>query len=139
MTGKAGDMDRLSKIDEAIDDSIIESSEKDLREEFADQGDSFETAVARVASIFERAKANAAKVRLEEAQREMKEFYERGNVRTLDLAKARRRLDGMMAGAADTMIAARKGSKLSERDQDGVVDDLAQLEALENEEREGKE
>jgi hypothetical protein len=139
MTRKAGDRDRLSKIDEAIDDSIIDSSEKDLREEFADQGDSFEKAVARVASIFERAKASAAKVRLEEAQREMKEFYERSNVRTLDLAKARRRLDGMMAGAADTMIAARKGSKLSERDQDGVVDDLAQLEALENEEREGKE
>jgi len=36
------------------------------------------------------------------------------------------------------MIAARKGSKLSERDQDGVVDDLAQLEALENEERKEK-
>jgi hypothetical protein len=31
------------------------------------------------------------------------------------------------------MMAARKGGKLSERDEDGIVDDLAQLEALENE------
>jgi hypothetical protein len=34
----------------------------------------------------------------------------------------------------------RKGGKLSERDEDGIVDDLAQLEALENEaSEEGKE
>jgi hypothetical protein len=73
-------------------------------------------------------------MRLELAKREMKEFYNQSNVRTLDLAKARRRLDGMVAGeAADTMMAARKGGKLSERDEDGIVDDLAQLEALENE------
>jgi hypothetical protein len=31
------------------------------------------------------------------------------------------------------MMAARKGGKLSERDEDGVVDDLAQLEVIENE------
>jgi hypothetical protein len=85
-------------------------------------------------STIERAKASAAKMRLELAKREMKEFYNQSNVRTLDLAKARRRLDGMVAGeAADTMMAARKGGKLSERDEDGIVDDLAQLEALENE------
>jgi hypothetical protein len=73
-------------------------------------------------------------MRLELAKREMKEFHNQSNVRTLDLAKARRRLDGMVAGeAADTMMAARKGGKLSERDEDGIVDDLAQLEALENE------
>jgi hypothetical protein len=136
MTGKAGDMDRLSKIDEAIDESVIESSEKDLREDFAEQGDDFDKAVARVASVIERAKASAAKIRLDEAQREMKAFHERSNVRTLDLSKARRRLDDIAAGAGDTMMAARKGGKLSERDQEGVVDDLAQLEALEAEARE---
>jgi hypothetical protein len=73
-------------------------------------------------------------MRFELAKREMKAFEDRSNVRTLDLTKARRRLDGMVAGdATDTMMAARKGGKLSERDEDGVVDDLAQLEALENE------
>jgi hypothetical protein len=134
MTKKPSDMDRLLKISEAIDDSIIEASEEELREDFAEHGHDFDKAVARVGSTIERAKASAAKMRLELAKREMKEFHNQSNVRTLDLAKARRRLDGMVAGeAADTMMAARKGGKLSERDEDGIVDDLAQLEALENE------
>jgi hypothetical protein len=130
-------MDRLSKIDEALDESIIEASEKDLRADFVEQGHDFEKAVARVGSTIERAKASAAKVRFERAQHEMKAFHDRSNVRKLDLTKARRRFDGMTTGdAGDTMMAARKGGKLSERDEDGVVDDLAQLEALENEARE---
>jgi hypothetical protein len=134
MTRKPGDMDRLSKIDEAIDESIIEASEKEIREDFAEQGHDFDKAVARVGSTIEKAKASAAKMRFELAKREMKEFHDRSNVSTLDLTKARRRLDGMVAGdASDTMMAARKGGKLSERDEDGIVDDLAQLEALENE------
>ena len=137
MTKRPSDMDRLSKIGEAIDESILEASEKDLREDFVQQGDDFDNAVARVGSTIERAKASAAKMRLEWAKREMKAFREESNVRTLDLAKARRRLDGMRTGDLnDTMMAARKGGKLSERDEDGVVDDLAQLEALENEARE---
>jgi hypothetical protein len=134
MTRKPGDMYRLSKIDEAIDESIIEASEREIREDFAEQGHDFDKAVVRVGSTIEKAKASAAKMRFELAKREMKEFRDRSNVSTLDLTKARRRLDGMVAGdASDTMMAARKGGKLSERDEDGILDDLAQLEALENE------
>jgi hypothetical protein len=130
-------MDRLLKIGEAIDESIIEASEKELREDFAEQGHDFDKAVARVGSTIEKAKASAAKMRFELAKREMKEFHDRSNIRTLDLTKARRRRDDMVAGDAEgTMIAARKGGKLSDRDEDGIVDDLAQLEALENEARE---
>jgi hypothetical protein len=141
MTRKPSDMDRLLKIGEAIDESIIEASEKELREDFAEQGHDFDKAVARVGSTIERAKASAAKMRFELANREMKKFHDRSNVRTLDLTKARRRRDDMVAGdAGGTMMAARKGGKLSERDEDGIVDDLAQLEALENEaDEEGKE
>ena len=138
MTKRPSDMDRLSKIDEAIDESILEASEKDLREDFADQGDGFDKAVARVGSTIERAKASAAKMRFERAKREVKAFREGSNVGSYDLAKARRRLDGMRTGDPTdiSMMAARKGGKLSERDEHGVVDDLAQLEALENEARE---
>jgi hypothetical protein len=137
MTKKPSDMDRLSKIDEAIDESIIEASEKELREDFAEQGHDFDKAVARVGSAIERAKVSAAKMRYERAKREMQAFHNESNVRSLDLAKARRRLDGMRTGdAGDIMMAARKGGKLSERDEDGVVDDLAQLEVIENEARE---
>jgi hypothetical protein len=134
MTKKPGNADRLSKIDQAIDESIIHASEKDLREDFAEQGHDFDKAVARVGSTIERAKVTAAKIKFERAKREMKAFRNQSNVRSLDLAKARSRFDGMKTGdATDTMMAARKGGKLSESDEDGVVDDIAQLEALENE------
>ena len=57
-------MDRLLKIGEAIDESIIEASEKELREDFAEQGHDFDKAVARVGSTIERAKASAAKMQI---------------------------------------------------------------------------
>ena len=132
MTKKPSDRDRLSKIGEAIDESIVEASEKDLREDLAEQGRDFDKAVARVGSVIERAKVSAAKVKYERAKQEVKAFRDQSNVHSLDLAKARSRFDGIRAGdVSDTMMAARKGGKLSDRDEDGVVDDLAQLEALE--------
>jgi hypothetical protein len=137
MTNQRSDSDRLSKIDKAIDESILEASEADLREDFVEMGDDFDMAVARVGLSIEEAKANAAKMKFELARREMNEFHERSNVTVLDTEKARRRRDEIRTGVAgDTMMAARKGGKLSERDEDGVIDDLAQLEALENEARE---
>jgi len=132
--------DHLSKISEAIDESILEASEADLREDFAERGDDFEKAVTRVGAVIERAKASAAKTRFEQAKREMKTFREGGSARPHDLAKARRRFDSMRAGnTADlegAMMAARKGGKLSDRDEEGLLDDLAQLDALESEGRE---
>ncbi|SHI13659.1 hypothetical protein [Bradyrhizobium erythrophlei] len=134
MSKKPSNADRLSKIDQAIDESIIHASEKDLREDFAEQGHDFDKAVALVGSTIERAKVTAAKIKFERAKREMKAFRDQRNVRSLDLARARSRFDSMKTGnATDTMMAARKGGNLSESDEDGVVDDIAQLEALENE------
>jgi hypothetical protein len=131
------DLERLSKIGRAIDESILDASEADLREDFKEAGDDFDQAVARARKAVEQAKARAAKLRFERAQAEVKAFRERGNVRTLDLDKAQRRLEGMRSGqAADAMMAARKGGKLSDRDEQGLLDDLAQLQALENEEKE---
>ena len=137
MSKEPTDLERLSKIGAALDDSILDASEADLREDFKEAGDDFDKAVARAGSAVERAKVHAARLRFERAQAEVKAFREQGNVRTLDLAKARRRLEGMRSGQAeDAMMAARKGGKLSERDEQGLSDDLAQLHALENEEKE---
>jgi hypothetical protein len=137
MSKEPTDLERLSKIGAALDDSILDASEADLREDFKEAGDDFDKAVARAGSAVERAKVHAARLRFERAQAEVKAFREQGNVRTLDLAKARRRLEGMRSGQAeDAMMAARKGGKLSERDEQGLLDDLAQLHALENEEKE---
>lgn len=140
MSKVPSDSERLSKISKAIDDSILEASEKDLREEFAEGGDDFGKAVARVDSAIERAKTRVARMKFERAKSEAKAYSEESNVTPLDLEKARRRLDAMRAGdLAETMMAARKGGKLSDRDEAGIVDDLARLQALEDEADEGKE
>lgn len=131
------DLERLSKIDKAIDDSILDASEADLREDFKEAGDDFDQAVARAGRALEQAKARAARMRFKRAQDESKAYREQQNVKSFDLAKARRRFDGMRSGeVADSMMAARKGGKLSVSDEENLLKDLAQLEALENEDKE---
>ncbi|MGO9685860.1 MAG: hypothetical protein ACLPTZ_25370 [Beijerinckiaceae bacterium] len=129
--------DHLSKISEAIDESILDASEADLREEFAELGDDFEKVVMRVGAVIDRAKASAAKLRFEQAKLELRTFREKGSTHQVDLANARRQLDRLRAGNSDdldgVMMAARKGGKLSNRDEAGILDDLTQLDALENE------
>lgn len=131
------DLERLSRINKAIDDSILDASEADLREEFKEAGDDFDKAVARANAAMEQAKARVARMRFKHAQDASKAYREQENVKSFDLARARRRLDGMRSGSVENaMMAARKGGKLSERDEENLLKDLAQLEALENE---GKE
>jgi hypothetical protein len=131
------DLEKLSKLDQAIDDSILEASEADLREDFKEAGDDFDKAVARAGQALEQAKARAARMRFKRAQDESKTYREQENVRSFDLAKARRRLDGIRSGEVENaMMAARKGGKLSQRDEENLLKDLAQLEALENDDKE---
>jgi len=93
--------------------------------------------VARAGRALEQAKARAARMRFKRAQDESKAYREQENVKSFDLAKARRRLDGMRSGEAEkAMMAARKGGKLSQRDEENLLKDLAQLEALENDHKE---
>ncbi|MGY3038313.1 hypothetical protein ACVIIV_007483 [Bradyrhizobium sp. USDA 4354] len=131
------DLEKLSKLDRAIDDSILEASEADLREDFKEAGDDFDKAVARAGRALEQAKVRAARLRFKRAQDASKAYREQENVKTFDLTKSRRRLDGMRSGEIPhSMMAARKGGKLSERDEENLLKDLAQLEALENEDKE---
>jgi hypothetical protein len=131
------DLEKLSKLDQAIDDSILEASEADLREDFKEAGDDFDKAVARAARALEQAKARAARMHFKRAQDDSKAYREQENVKSFDLAKARRRLDGMRSGeVVNAMMAARKGGKLSQRDEENLLKDLAQLEALENDDKE---
>jgi hypothetical protein len=131
------DLEKLSKLDRAIDDSIVEASEADLREDFKEAGDDFDKAVARAGRALEQAKARAARMRFKRAQDESKAYREQEDVKSFDLAKARRRLDGIRSGEVENaMVAARKGGKLSQRDEENLLKDLAELEALENDDKE---
>jgi hypothetical protein len=131
------DLEKLSKLDRAIDNSILEASEADLREDFKEAGDDFDKAVARAGRALEQAKTRAARMRFKRAQDESKAYREQEDVKSFDLAKARRRLDGIRSGEVENaMMAARKGGKLSQRDEENLLKDLAQLEALENDDKE---
>jgi ElaB/YqjD/DUF883 family membrane-anchored ribosome-binding protein len=131
------DLEKLSKLDQAIDDSILEASEAVLREDFKEAGDDFDKAVARAGRALEQAKARAARMRFKRAQDESMANREQENVKSFDLARARRRLDGIRSGEVENaMMAARKGGKLSQRDEENLLKDLAQLEALENDDKE---
>jgi hypothetical protein len=88
MSKVPSDSERLSQLSKAIDDSILDASEKDLREEFAKGGDDFDKAVARIDSAIERAKARAGKMRFERAKSEAKAYREESNVAPLDLEQA---------------------------------------------------
>ena len=143
MTKKTTSRDELRRIDDAIEESILNASSADLREELAAQGDDAAKVISDIGAIVERAKANAAKMRFDQAKRELTSFKEKNNVTTFDREAARVRLGTMKSvgpgNAPEMMIAARKGKGLSKSDEDGVLDDLAQLQALEAEKPEAGE
>ena len=143
MTKKTTSRDELRRIDDAIEESILNASSADLRDELAAQGDDAAKVISDIGAIVERAKANAAKMRFDQAKRELTSFKEKSNVTTFDREAARVRLGTMKSAgpgnAPEMMMAARKGKGLSKSDEDGVLDDLAQLQSLEAEEPEAGE
>jgi hypothetical protein len=82
-------------------------------------------------------------MRFDQAKRELTSFKEKNNVTTFDRDAVRVRLGTMKSAdpgnGPEMMMAARKGKRLSKSDEDGVLDDLAQLQALEAEEPEAGE
>jgi hypothetical protein len=140
MTKKTTSREELRRIDEEIEESILNASSADLREELAAQGDDAAVVISDVGAIVERAKANAAKMRLDQAKKELASFKDKNSGTTFDRGAARVCLETMKSegpgNASEMMMAARKGKGLSKSDEDGVLDDLAQLEALETEEPE---
>lgn len=143
MNGKISGTEQLRRINEALDEDILNMSPAQLREELASDGMDEATVIAEMDSILVEAKKTCAKLRLEEAKAAVAARNSQvTKITSIDRARVKGKLDAMRSGAgenvAGTMMAARKGKKLSERDEEGTLDDIAQLEALENEGDEGK-
>jgi hypothetical protein len=132
MTTRRTFQDELRKLDEAIDESILAASSDELREELAAQGMDPDAMVSEMDAVTARARNAAAKRGLERAKQARP-----ANVSSEDKDAVRRKLGEMRTGdganASDMMMAARKGKGLSESDGQGILDDLAQLAALEAE------
>lgn len=136
MSNKPNAVTELRRIDDAIEESILNASGDELRDELADEGLDPEKVVAEMDAIAREAKLAGAKIRLEEAQSAVESFKSRRtDSRAIDKAKFRAKLQQMRSGTKGDgeglMMAARKGRNVSQSDEDGLLDDLAQLEALE--------
>jgi hypothetical protein len=138
MSGKISASEQLRRINDALDEDILNMSPAQLREELAAEGMDEATVIAEMDAILVEAKKNCAKLRLEEAKAAVAARNSQAtNISSIDRARVKGKLNAMRSGAGENvagmMMAARKGKKLSEKDEEGTLDDLAQLEALENE------
>ena len=136
MTRRITATEELRRIGEAFDDSILAASPEELREELAAQGLDVEKVVAEMDAINASAKLAGAKMRLERARDAVKTIKSQPTVvSSAERESVRAKLHDMRAGkggnASGLMMAARKGDGLSKSDEEGAVDDMAQLEALE--------
>jgi hypothetical protein len=136
LTKKITATEELRRIGEAFDDNILAALPEELREEFAAQGLDVVKVVAEMDAIHASAKLAGAKMRLERARDAVKTAKTQPTVvSSAERESVRAKLHDMRAGkggnASDLMMAARKGDGLSESDEEGAVDDMAQLEALE--------
>jgi hypothetical protein len=132
--------EELANIEDALVDSILNATAAELREEIKAAGGDPDRSITDVDSAITRARAACARETLERAREELAAWQSKNEKATsLDRNAARARFEKMRAGdpelASKMMMAARKGGQggPSEKDMEGVLDDLAELERLERE------
>jgi hypothetical protein len=141
MTNKRKSIDELRDIGDAIDESILGASDAEVSEELASVGIDPAKVAAEMDAIAEEAKRLAGKSRLARAKDAVSVFGSKPpNVVPGDRTALRSRLQTMRSersgGNEGLMMAARKGKDMSASDEEGALDDLAQLEALDSEDPE---
>jgi hypothetical protein len=137
MSSKVTGHEQLQRITDALDEDILNASPAELREALASEGLDEAKVIAEMDAALAEAKRSCGKLRLEQAKAAVATHgSEASNVSSIDRERVRSKLDAMRSGSGENvagmMMAARKGKKLSDRDEEGTLDDLAQLEALEN-------
>jgi hypothetical protein len=127
----------LERIEDALVDSLLDASGEDLFREIADLGGTADAVIARVDATIRSARAASALRRLEQAKSELAAWRTGQRPTTTEREAAEVRLRRLRSGQFDAdapmMMAARKGEGLSESDEQGLVEDLAELERLERE------
>ena len=130
--------EQLDRIEDALIESILGASEAELREEMAERGEDPDKCLLRMEHIIAGAKVASGKRGMERAKSELQE-WRTGKAKTLkfDREAARSRFEKMRSRdpelASKMLLAARKGEGLSESDVEGLIEDLAKLERLDDE------
>lgn len=133
MSTKSSDASLLARLDDALMDDIFELSEADLDAEFKEMGLDPAAEVASMRGAIDKAVKAAAKDTLLSARAELVKFKRETPSGAGGVAAGRAVLERIKArdpAMADMMMAARKGKTLSKRDEEGVAEDLADLEKL---------
>jgi len=130
--------EQLDRIEDALIESILGASEAELREGMAERGEDPDKCLLRMEQIIAGAKAACGKRRMARAKSELQE-WRAGQPKTLkfDREAARARFEKIRSQdpelASKMLLAARNGEGLSERDMEGLLEDLAKLERLDGE------
>jgi len=132
--------DELQAIEDALIQSILDASPEDTIAELREQGLDPDACVKLVDEMASGAVTAARRQRLVAAKARAERFkaVEGGKAGEADRAAARRTLADVRAGRGSEpmMLAARKGTGSSERDEESLADDLAELERLRREDNE---
>lgn len=133
--------EQLDRIEEALIEAILNSSEAELREDMKARGEDPHKCLSEIDLLIARAKADAAKRRLERAKSELQDWRaEKGNVVGFDREAVRAKFEKIRARdpefASKMLMAARNGQGLSDSDMEGMLEDLAKLERLDGEDDE---
>jgi len=138
MNSKTTGHEQLQRIADAFDEEILNASPAQLREELAAEGLDEGKVIAEMDAALAEAKKSYGKLRLEQAKAAVAaRAVAPSNVSPIDKERIRGKLASMRSGAGDNVagmiMAARKGKGLSGNDEEGTLNDLAQLEELEKE------
>jgi hypothetical protein len=141
MTNKRKSIDDLRDLSDAIDDSILDASDAEVREELTSLGIDPEKVAAEMDAIAQEAKRLAGKSRLANAKDALSAFRSKqtgapGVDRSMLRSKLQKLQSRRPSEDDGLMMAARKGKQLSADDEEGALDDLAHLEQLESEDPE---
>ena len=129
----------LDRIEEALVQAILDSSETELLEDLKVAGEDPDKILAEFDALIANAKKTCAKRKFDKAKSGLAAWRAgKGNVVGFDREAARARFEKIRTRdpelASKMMMAARNGEGLSDRDLEGLLEDIARLERLDGEE-----
>ena len=130
--------EELEHIEDALAETLLNAAGQELRDEMTAAGIDPDGCIAETEAAIASARAETSRRRLQDARAALAAWRAK-NSRMGDVERegAWARLERLRSGdrALDEklMMAARKGEGLSERDLEGLIEDLAELERLEQE------
>jgi hypothetical protein len=127
----------LRQIEDALIDSILHASPEELRAELTEAGEDPVAYIALADAVAKNVRERRAQEKLEQAKAAAAAFRakEEPSVLPFDQSKRKAQLESlrMRSPSGSMMLAARKGEGLSSNDEEALLEALAELEEIENE------